>query len=109
MLISFLSYLLIFRISRLRQFDRKSGFIGSAIKQVFRILVHFAWHIFSLPFCKQNDVIRQSYKLVDNSKMKQGIPRGVLHNFQYGEVHANIWGPKFYVKSIFGVCELQHG
>ena len=34
---------------------------------------------------------------------------GVLHNFQYGEVHANIWGPKFYVKSIFGVCELQHG
>ena len=43
-------------------------------------------------------------------------PRGVLHNFQYGEVHANIlevhaniWGPKFYVESIFGVCELQHG
>ena len=22
---------------------------------------------------------------------------GVLHNFQYGEVHANIWGLKFYV------------
>ena len=24
-------------------------------------------------------------------------------------VHANIWGPKFYVKSIFEVCEFQHG
>ena len=23
--------------------------------------------------------------------------------------HANIWSPKFYVKSIFGVCESQHG
>ena len=39
----------------------------------------------------------------------QGPGGGVLHNFQYGEVHANIWGPKFYVESIFGVCELQHG
>ena len=45
----------------------------------------------------------------DKMKLHVGMPRGVLHNFQYGEVHANIWGPKFYVKSIFGVCELQHG
>ena len=22
-----------------------------------------------------------------------------------GEVHANSWGPKFYIKSIFGACE----
>ena len=36
-------------------------------------------------------------------------PGGVLCSFQYGGVRANIWGPKFYVKSIFGVCELQRG
>ena len=29
--------------------------------------------ILSRIFCKQNDVISQSYKLVDNSKMKQSI------------------------------------
>ena len=29
--------------------------------------------ILSHTFCKQNDVISQSYKLVDNSKMKQRI------------------------------------
>ena len=32
----------------------------------------------------------------------------ITFNFPRG-VHANIWGLKFYVKSIFGVCELQHG
>ena len=45
-----------------------------------------------------------------NLSSKVPLPGGgVLHNFQYGEVHANIWGAKFYVESIFGVCELQHG
>ena len=29
-------------------------------------------------------------------------PRGVFHNFQYGEVHANIWGLKFYVNQYMG-------
>ena len=29
----------------------------------------------------------------------------VLNNFQYGEeVHANLWDPKSYVKSIFGAA-----
>ena len=36
-------------------------------------------------------------------------PGGLLHNFQYGEVHANIWGSEILSKSIFGVCELQPG
>ena len=31
--------------------------------------------ILSRTFCKQNDVISQSYKLVDNSKMKQRIKK----------------------------------
>ena len=30
------------------------------------------------------------------------ISQGVFHSFQYRGVHANICGPKFYVKSIFG-------
>ena len=36
------------------------------------------------------------------------MPRGYSPTFNTG-VRANIWGPKFYVKSIVGVCELQHG
>ena len=28
--------------------------------------------------------------------------QGVLHYFQYGEVHANIWGLKFYVNQYLG-------
>ena len=30
------------------------------------------------------------------------IPGGLFHNFQYGEVHANIWGLKFYVNQYLG-------
>ena len=58
-------------------------------------------------FCTQNKILA----LKNQRSQKTRDPRGggLLHNFQYGEVHANIWGPKFYVKSIFGVCELQHG
>ena len=31
-----------------------------------------------------------------------GEPRGVLLNFQYAEVHANVWGLKFFVNQYLG-------
>ena len=37
--------------------------------------------ILSRTFCKQNDVISQSYKLVDNSKMKQSIKKILMTFF----------------------------
>ena len=33
--------------------------------------------------------------------------RGYSPSFYRGEVHANIWGLRFYKKIILGVCELQ--
>ena len=37
-------------------------------------------------------------------------PRGGGYSITFNMgIHANIWGPKFNIKSIFGVCELQHG
>ena len=58
--------------------------------------------------------LRADYGASEGKRIAQTLldvcatPRGVLYNFQWG-VHANIWGLKFYVKLIFGVCELQHG
>ena len=42
--------------------------------------VNFLWETYSAMYtfftiCKQNDVISQSYKIVDDSKMKQGITK----------------------------------
>ena len=39
--------------------------------------------ILSHTFCKQNDVISQSYKLVDNSKMKQRIKNFKRHSLSF--------------------------
>ena len=35
---------------------------------------HIIQYTFFAP-CKQNDIMSQSYKIVDNSKMKQGITK----------------------------------
>ena len=39
--------------------------------------------------------------LLSNSQLLL-IPGGVLHNFQYGDVHATIWGLKCYVNQYLG-------
>ena len=41
----------------------------------FGNVVNLVYFLLSRTFCKQNDVISQSYKLVDNSKMKQSIKK----------------------------------
>ena len=41
-------------------------------------------------------------KIVHTEPSKDPGGGGVLHNFQYGEVHANIWGLKFRLNQYLG-------
>ena len=54
-------------------------------------------------------VLLLEIRMHSQKQLHHADPGGYSMTFNMGGVHANIWGPKFYVKSIFGVCEVQHG
>ena len=42
------------------------------------------------------------YGQIEASQGQAVFSQGVLQNFPYGEIHANIWGLKFYVHQYLG-------
>ena len=65
--------------------------------------------VLQLPMNHVETSIMPPYNHITNTSRTNVIVRcrepkgeGILHNFQYGEVHANIWGLKFCVNQYLG-------